>query len=303
MKQNQPKKLVYDHITNLRLESYEFVLAYAEELDNTTAEFLHQHPFYEIYYVLEEPIQIKVMDELIKCEKHELLIIAKNVEHKVLFEPDRNFHYFVCLWDLFPVISKSFRGPDGINEWEDLQKIMEQIDKRQFIHSTIPFEGYQVLHDIQDEWNNKQLAWNSSMCFQMFEFVIAALRHVMKAKIADKTLAGTLNYGIAASKFIHKHFEEPVTLKDIAKYLNISSRHVNRAYMRIFNTSIMRNLNIVRIEYAKRYLCFTDYSIEKIAEIVGFSCSRTLYKLFKQYVGVTLSQYRSKKQYSSTLLK
>jgi YesN/AraC family two-component response regulator len=65
--------------------------------------------------------------------------------------------------------------------------------------------------------------------------------------------------------------------------------------MNIFKTSIMKNLNLLRIEYAKRYLCLTDYSIEKISEMTGFSCSRILYKLFKKYVGIPISQYRDRK--------
>jgi AraC-like DNA-binding protein len=277
------------------LDTYEFTLVYAQELDNTTAEFIHQHPFYEIYYTLEESIQIKIKNEIIKLKKHELLIIAKNVEHRVLFEPNCNFHYFVLIWDLFPVTPQTYRGPAGTCEWEDLRQAMEKIDKQQFIHSPILFDGHEILNAIQGELNHKQLAWNSSIVFKMYDFMVRALRHVVRLKSTDQKLAGTLNLGIAASKFLHAHFTEPITLEDVAKHLNFSSRHVNRAYMNVFNTSIMKNLNLMRIEYAKRYLCVTDYSIEKISEIIGFSCSRTLYKLFKKYEGIAISQYRDRK--------
>jgi AraC-like DNA-binding protein len=293
--QDPPKRLVYDHISSLRLNTYEFTLVYAEELDNTTAEFVHQHPFYEIYYTLEESLKIKIKNEIIELKKNELLIIAKNIEHEVLFEPCSNFHYFVVIWELFPVTIKTYRGPDGEHEWEDLQAVLEEIDKQQFIHSPIPFSGYEILNVIQDEWNRKQLAWNSSIVFKMHEFVIGALRQAVRVKSTDQNLAGMLNLGTAASKFLHAHFTESITLEDVAKHFNFSSRHVNRAYMRIFNTSIIRNLNLIRIEYAKRYLCFTDYSIEKISELVGFSCSRTLYKLFKKYEGLAISQFREEK--------
>jgi len=207
-----------------------------------------------------------------------------------------NFHYLVLLWDLFPVTTQICRGPAGIHEWEDLRQAIEKIDKLQFIHSVIPFDGYDILDVIQNEWNRKQLAWNSSIVFKIYDFVVRALRHTVRIRSTDQNLAGTLNLGIAASQFLHAHFTEPITLEDVAKHLNFSSRHVNRAYMKIFNTSIIRNLNLIRIEYAKRYLCFTDYSVEKISEIIGFSCSRTLYKLFKKYEGIAISQYRDKKQ-------
>jgi AraC-like DNA-binding protein len=295
MRQNNPKSFIYDHITSIRFDTYEFILAYADKLDNRTAEFTHQHPFYEIYFTLEEYIQIKIKNEIIKLKKHELLFIAKNVEHQVLFEPNCKFHYFVLIWDLFPVITQTYRGPEGVREWEDLRQAMERIDKRQFIHSEMPFDGHEILEVIQNEMDRKQVAWNSSVVFKMYEFLIRALRHAVRISVTDQNLAGMLNLGIAASKYLHAHFTEPITLEDAAKYLNYSSRHVNRAYMKMFNTSVMRNLNLLRIEYAKRYLSLTDYSIEKISELTGFSCSRTLYKLFKKYVGISISQYRERK--------
>jgi AraC-like DNA-binding protein len=296
MSQNVPQRLFYDHITSIRFDTYDFTLVYAERLDNSTAEFAHQHPFYEIYYTLENYIQIKIKNEIIKLKKHEMLIIAKNVEHHVLFEPNCSFRYFVVIWDLFPVITNTYRGPEGIHEWEDLRQAIEKIDKLQCIHCKIPFDGHEILNVIQDELDHKQLAWNSSVVFKMYDFVVRALRQAVRVKITDQTLAGMLNLGIAANKFLQAHFTEPITLEDVAKHLNYSSRNVNRAYMKIFNTSTIKNLNLQRIEYAKRYLCFTDYSIEKIAEITGFSCSRILYKLFKKYEGITISQYRNKKQ-------
>ncbi|MDR0718246.1 MAG: AraC family transcriptional regulator [Treponema sp.] len=296
MNQNDRGRFIYDHITSIRFDTYEFTLAYAEKLDSTTAEFSHQHPLYEIYYTLEKHLQIRIKDKIIKLEKHEILVIAKNVEHQVLFEPDCNFRYFVLIWDLFPVVTQTYyHGPEGSREWEDLRQVLDRIDKWQFIHSEIPFDGHEILDVIQNESNRRQLAWNSSIVFKIYDFLVRALRHAVRIKITDQNLAGTLNLGIAASKYLHDHFTEPLTLEDVARYLNYSSRHVNRVYMNIFKTSIMRNLNLLRIEYAKRYLCLTDYSIEKISEITGFSCSRTLHKLFKKYVGVSISQYRGEK--------
>ena len=60
------------------------------------------------------------------------------------------------------------------------------------------------------------------------------------------------------------------------------------------STTFMKNTNLLRIAYAKNYLCTTDLSIEEIAEKIGFTSSRALYKLFQQYEGLSLSQYRER---------
>jgi AraC-like DNA-binding protein len=224
------------------------------------------------------------------------LMIAKNVKHQLFFQPNRSFNYFVCMWDIIPVTVQSYRGPEGEKEYEDLRNSLDQLDKNSFILSKIPFDGNNILSDIRDEWINRPLAWNSTICFKLHEFIIKALRYTTKPRITDKALAGIPNYVLMANKFLHSHFAESITLEDVARHVNISPRHLNLLYMKNFYTSVMYNLSEIRIEYAKKYLCSTDYSIEKIAEIVGFTSARTLYKLFKKHTGITVSQYRIKEQ-------
>ena len=295
MQQTEGRRdFIYDHISGIRFDYYEFLLIYAEVLDNKVVEFPHKHPFYEIYYPLEGPIQIKVDDKTLTIGKHELLFISKNVEHCVLFEKGYDTPYFVLIWDLFPVVGKPGRGPDGPHEWGDIKQVLDAIDKSKYTLSKTPYTGYEILDLIRNELKSKNLAWNSSIVFKVYDFLINAFRHTVKIKVKDEELAGKINLGIAASKYLHAHITEPITLSDVAEHFNFSSRHLVRAYMEIFNTSIIRNLNLLRIGYAKRYLCYTDFPIEKIAELTGFGSSRTLYKLFKKYEGTTISEYRNR---------
>ena len=285
-------RLYYNHITSLKLQSYEFVLHNAEEMDSKIAEFPHQHPLYEIYYCLEDVAHIFIGKEKIDLEKHEMLLLSKNIRHQVFYEPDKQLKYFVFIFDVFPLTVKTFKGPDGINEWNDIKQILERVDSAGYIHSKIPFDGYKTLDLVREEQEKKLLSWNTFSCFMYYQFMIKALRHFSNIKPTDKVMAGKLNVGIEASKFIHEHYAEDITLKDVAKHLNVSLRHINREYINMFNTTIIKNLNLCRIEYAKRYICSSDYSNEKIAEMVGFSSVRTLYKLFKEYEGMKISQYR-----------
>jgi len=296
--ENKNERLYYNHITSLKLRSYEFVLHYAEEMDGTVAEFPHQHPFYEIYYGLEDMTHIflKEKRQNINLEKHCLLLISKNIQHQVFFEPDRKFKYFVFVFDVFPLTVKTLKGPDGIKEYSDIKCILEKVASTGYVHTNIQFDGHYILNLIREEQKEKPLAWNTCSCFMYYQFMVKALRHFSKIRTSDKEIAGRLNHGIEASKFIHRHYSEEITIEDIAKHLNISTRHANREYTNIFNTPLIKNLNMIRIEYAKRYLCTTDYSNEKIAELVGFSSVRILYKLFMEYEGIKISQYRKNHQ-------
>jgi YesN/AraC family two-component response regulator len=46
------------------------------------------------------------------------------------------------------------------------------------------------------------------------------------------------------------------------------------------------------LNYAKNYLYHTDKSAEEIASLVGISAVQTLYRLFKENEGITISEYR-----------
>ena len=74
-------RLFYNHISSLKLQSYEFVIHYAEELDSKVAEFPHQHPLYEIYYSLEGVTHIYLKESQdLKVWKSEKILIAKRTK-------------------------------------------------------------------------------------------------------------------------------------------------------------------------------------------------------------------------------
>lgn len=48
------------------------------------------------------------------------------------------------------------------------------------------------------------------------------------------------------------------------------------------------------MEYAKNYLCSTNYSVEKIAAMVGFNSPATLRNLIRQEEGLSIREFRRK---------
>ncbi len=297
-----PEGRIYQKfITRLQMPSYEFVLYYAEELKESISEFLHRHPLYQIYYVLENSIRIKIADSIVTVREKELLFLPKNVVHHVLYEPELCKRYFTIIFDLFPQMKEIHCGFDSEQECKDIETVLENLDQQTFILSNQPFFADKILEQILREQDNKQIGWNTSLTFSYFKFFLEAVRHLAPEKVEDKIPCDKLNLAIEATKYIHKHYSEDITLESVAKHLNISPRHVNRAYQAMFGTTFVKNLNYLRIEYAKNYLCTTRYPLDDVAELVGFSSTRTLFKLFKEYEGVSISQYRSKHQNKSMM--
>lgn len=287
-------RIFQKHITSIELQTYEFILYYAEELCETIPEFPHHHPLHQIYYVLDGSINIFIEDKLVTVRENELLFLSKDIQHHVLYEPDQEKRYFAMIYDFVPIPQISLKGPDGEYECRDLQTVLSKIQERGFVLSHTPFHAEELLNIIQKEIQERQIGWNTSVSFYYEQFFIRALRHISTHVPKDREFSGKLNLAMEATKYIHKNYQKEISLETVAEYLNISPRHVNRAYQSLFGTTFMKNLNLLRIEYAKDYLSNSDHSIEEIAELVGIASSRILYKLFKEYEDISISEYRSK---------
>jgi AraC-like DNA-binding protein len=280
-------RIYHKHITGLKLCAYEFTLYNAEELCESIAEFSHSHHAYQIYYVLESHIGIRVQDADLTLSKGEFILLAKDTLHCVAYRPDRETSYFSMIFDISPLTDS-----EGDSELLDIMAVLSRLKDYSYIRSPLAFDGRPILDQILSEQTGKEAGWNTCMVFYYYRFFIEAIRNISSAKARAQTPSGKLNLGIEASKFIHKHFGEDITLKDAAEYLNVSPRHVNRAFQDMFGTTFVKTLNRLRIEYTKGFVGTTNYSVKQISELVGFSSSRRLFKLFKEYEGMSISRYR-----------
>jgi transcriptional regulator GlxA family with amidase domain len=101
-----------------------------------------------------------------------------------------------------------------------------------------------------------------------------------------------------AKLFIRDNLSQPLTLNGIARYLNVSERHLSR----MFSTGIGENFtNYVRderIRKAATLLASGDLPIKEISEATGFSSVHYFTRVFTQMKEVPPAQYRRKYQTS-----
>lgn len=281
------------NIASLDFSGYKFVLYYAEILDNMIPEFPHNHPLYQIYYVLEGSIRMNIAGIENCVGEKQACFLAKDIKHQVLYEPDVSKKYFAVIFDVIPLECENLNGPDGLLEYSDISNAMESFNSCGHYVSQ-PFEEQKIVEILNREIQEKKLGWNTQAVMLCYQFLIHSLRHISSNTVTDTSFSGKDNLAMLTSKYIHKHYSENISVESVAEELNVSPRHINRAYKAMFSTTFMKNANLLRIAYAKEYLCSTNLSIEEISEKVGFTSSRILYDLFKKYEGLSISQYRER---------
>lgn len=93
-------------------------------------------------------------------------------------------------------------------------------------------------------------------------------------------------------QYIKQHFKEPITIKNMAKYISVSERTFIRYFKNTTGELPNQYLQKLRVEEAKHLLLNTQDSFEYITYYVGYSNVSNFRNLFKRFTGLTPKQYQ-----------
>ncbi len=102
------------------------------------------------------------------------------------------------------------------------------------------------------------------------------------------------NYHVSkAIKYIQSNFNKDIKTTDLANHLGISSVYFQKIFHRTMNIKFNEYLNKQRIEYAKRLLLSSPYTLDQICGMVGYKNLPTFIYNFKKVANTTPSQYKA----------
>ena len=92
--------------------------------------------------------------------------------------------------------------------------------------------------------------------------------------------------------FIEKNFSKDLSVKDIAKHVNLSVFYFSRLFKRCTNKSPHEYLLNIRLNYSQKLLLTSTQTIEDISSECGFKSSTHFIRAFKNTIGVTPNKFR-----------
>ncbi|MCX7773879.1 MAG: response regulator [Clostridia bacterium] len=95
-----------------------------------------------------------------------------------------------------------------------------------------------------------------------------------------------------AVEYLKEHYQEPLTLNDVADKLYVSTFYLSRMFKKELCKNFVDYLNEIRIEKAKELLKDIRYKTYEVADAIGINDPHYFSKLFKKYVGVTPTEYK-----------
>lgn len=108
------------------------------------------------------------------------------------------------------------------------------------------------------------------------------------ARMANSTEKFSLN----SIEYIHKHYNEELTVEFLASLENLSCSHYREVFKNTVGTTPYDYIISLRINAACFYLSGNTYTVNEIAEIVGYADRFYFSRIFKKKMGVSPLKYR-----------
>jgi len=92
--------------------------------------------------------------------------------------------------------------------------------------------------------------------------------------------------------FIQLNYRNQISLKDVAAYAHISPNYLSKLFHQNMNISFVGYVNKLKMNFAKKLLLNTDFSITDICIDTGYSSLPSFSNKFKQTFGLTPGEYK-----------
>lgn len=218
--------------------------------------------------------EINVLDEIINNSLKELLYNLKTERYreskKVLKSIIQNF----------------------LLSCDDTEEIKLNVEKIIFeIHKVAREKGINEIKDLDHDFIQKN---NDVFDIQNYleSFIDKIFDKIMKSrdyKDRNNDIKILLNY-------IEKNFQNGLTLKEVADYMNFSPYYLSKLFKNEMGINFIEYITIRKIEKAKELLENTDMPILNIALDLSYNEPNYFSRVFKKIVGMTPTEYRYKKK-------
>lgn len=106
-----------------------------------------------------------------------------------------------------------------------------------------------------------------------------------------------------AIEYMKHHLDKPVPLSDVAVFMGVSIRQLNRAFVTGTGETASAYWRKMRLEHARKLMSNSSYSINAIASASGFADASHLIMWFRKQYGETPATWRKRRREVERLLK
>jgi AraC-like DNA-binding protein len=242
----------------------------------------HMHSFYELHYIIGGKGTLVMNNIEYPLEKNHLFLIGPKQHHAQITNSEHfmeEFHF-------------SFEISQAREQQENsMCKLFKEIDF--WIGKDV--HGIDKLFEaLEDEVATREIGYVLSIQTLLSQILIALARNQSNIIPENRLPTNTPDekrMSLLDEAFLYSY--KNITIKSIAKLLNLSTRQVQRLIKEKYGISFLEMRTQSRLNAAANMLVsYQNNSIQKIAENVGFTDCVYFSSKFKEHFGIRPSEYR-----------
>lgn len=257
--------------------------------------FLHRLAFIKIVYVLRGSCWFLMGKERIRMEQGAFCVVGPDVEHTVFSCADEDIVVDLLIrFDSFAESFLNLMAEQGIMSEFLWRMLYTRTDNGVLMCCG---EEKQVLTDVVLELceeilleQNKSNLIRKSLLMIFYGYVLRYCSKELKILGRSHEESG---YRLPGILYYIKH-NLRCNLPEVAAYFHVSEGYLSRYIRKETGRTFSSLLREFRVKSAAKLLVNTDFSIEKIVEIIGYTEKSQFYRNFSEAYGITPVGYRKR---------
>lgn len=269
---------------------------------------------YELIIVTEGTSIYYFEDSTYQLYPGDVLLIKPNQVHSAKNPLDMTCRFFyvhfmpedICEMIDGDLLQKELFNFINNNNISDEDKIIYSIPKTNFKKIFIPVcsrannyrnEIYTVMEKAIDERNRTTLTSELAISLYISQVFNLITKQVLADHGFDTFLyiKGKIPKVLReAMLYIHQNYKKTLHVKNIAEKLQISPQYLTRLFKENMGKSTVQYINGLRISKAKELMRGSTITMQEITYSIGLENPYYFSRLFKEYEGITPSEYKRK---------
>ncbi len=261
--------------------------------------YFHKHRFIEMLYVYEGVCKhyVENLENEMILKKGDLFLLSQNVTHAIRQE-DENA---ILIKIIVPIdfISHSLiailKGNDKLHDFfVDAKSKNNEYYNYLLFHDCAKDVQFYIEQMMTEHYKKQKNAIEAIQSYFQLMMIQLEREHPFCEETRYKLSSSTLDIGKIV-QYIYEHSED-VTLEKLANHFSFHQAYLSKTIKENYQMNFRDLLRECRLEKATIMLEDSKYSVEEIAELVGYKNAIPIYKGIKEKYGISPTEYRCQTQ-------
>lgn len=246
--------------------------------DPVFAQRNHTTPCCEMFHIIKGRVRLIMGGGRVEAVAGDTLMIPAERLHRDEFDPDKSLEVFMVFFswsaerDYFSYVNNA--------RLQRLPPAVKLEAGRMFNHLR--------MDRLSDDDDVHRLLVRSRVLTLLLFFLQGCIRGRHDRVRHQRQLSGLQRRQtlmLRARAYLEAHFNEPLTLNDIARVLKVSPFYLSHVFSKESDFSLFAYLTALRMRRAKELLAQGALNVAEVADAMGYNNSNYFAKIFRQHFG------------------